>query len=81
LIVDPSDSIYRGTWRIKTRALLGPYSRPMSRALCGSWEVRFLISEVSLYMGRTTGEFWQGAVEVRTCRGGHHISQKRSFDR
>ena len=40
---------YRGTSPIRTRTPLGPYGRPLSRVLGGSWGgVRFLMGEVQL---------------------------------
>ena len=42
--------MYRGTSRIRSRPALGPYSKPMPRALAWSYvEWRFLMNEVPLY--------------------------------
>jgi len=47
---EPGGKYYRGTFLIRKRHPIGPYSRPVPRALWWSWGGGpFLMSEVPLY--------------------------------
>ena len=58
---------YRGASLIRNRPPLGPYSRPMPRALCWSWGGwLFLMSEVPPVAG--TGDFGPKLILTRDTR-------------